>query len=156
MALDVVRNNNSELIKGVDRATTTTVSARRTAVIVAQAPANQRLVLDQITALNTATSGLILSTSVMLKQQTGEKQTGEIHDQAASATVSLDALKGASANVYATMEAIVTFKEQAVTSMGQTVPTLETELGTATTCLERQGRSRAEVKFGASDLDLGR
>ena len=132
LALDMVRKNNSELIKGVDRATTTTVSALRTAVIVAQALANQRLVLDQITALNTTTSGLILATSEMLKQQ-----TGEIHDQAASATVSLDALKGAFANVYATMDAIDTFKAQAVTSMGQTVQTLETELGKATTYLER-------------------
>ena len=132
LALDMVRKNNSELIKGVDRATTTTVSALRTAVIVAQALANQRLVLDQITALNTTTSGLILSTSVLLKQQ-----TAEIHDQAASATVSLDALKGAFANVYATMDAIDTFKAQALTSMGQTVQSLETELGKATTYLER-------------------
>ena len=37
LALDLVRKNNLELIKGVDRATTTTVSALRTAVIVAQA-----------------------------------------------------------------------------------------------------------------------
>ena len=49
LALDLVRKNNVELIKGVDRATTTTVSALRTAVIVAQALANQKLVLDQIT-----------------------------------------------------------------------------------------------------------
>ena len=132
LALDMVRKNNSELIKGVDRATTTTVSALRTAVIVAQALANQKLVLDQITALNSTTSSLILATSELLEQQ-----TGQIHDQAASATVSLDALKAAFANVYATMDAIDTFKAQAVTSMGQTVQTLETELGKATTYLER-------------------
>ena len=53
LALDVIRRNNLELIKGVDRATTTTVSALRTAVIVAQALGDQKLVLDQITALNT-------------------------------------------------------------------------------------------------------
>lgn len=132
LALDMVRKNNGELIKGVDRATTTTVSALRTAVIVAQALANQKLVLDQITALNSTTSGLILATSQMLQQQ-----TGEIHDQAASATVSLDALKAAFANVYATMDAIDTFKAQAVTSMGQTVQTLESELSKASTYLER-------------------
>lgn len=132
LALDMVRKNNIELIKGVDRATTTTISALRTAVIVAQALANQKLVLDQITALNSTTSGLILATSELLKQQ-----TGEIHDQAASATVSLDALKAAFANVYATMDAIDTFKAQAVTSMGQTVDTLESELAKATTYLER-------------------
>jgi uncharacterized protein YaaN involved in tellurite resistance len=63
LALDVVRKNNVELIKGVERATTTTVSALRTAVIVAQALANQKLVLDQITALNTTTSNLIVATA---------------------------------------------------------------------------------------------
>src|SRR5262245_1005456 len=63
MALDMVRRNNLELVKGVDRATTTTISALRTAVIVAQALADQKLVLDQITALNTTTSGLIAPTS---------------------------------------------------------------------------------------------
>src|SRR6266536_6610838 len=55
LAIDLVRKNNLELVKGVDRATTTTVSALRTAVIVAQALANQKLVLDQISALNTTT-----------------------------------------------------------------------------------------------------
>ena len=56
LAIDVVIKNNLELVKGVDRASTTTVSALRTAVIVAQALSNQKLVLDQITALNTTTT----------------------------------------------------------------------------------------------------
>ena len=51
LAIDIIIKNNVELIKGVDRASTTTVSALRTAVIVAQALGNQKLVLDQITAL---------------------------------------------------------------------------------------------------------
>ena len=61
LALELVRKNNLELIKGVDRATTTTVSALRTAVIVAQALTNQRLVLSQISALNETTGSLIES-----------------------------------------------------------------------------------------------
>src|SRR5204863_3649516 len=35
LSLDLIRKNNLELIKGVERATTTTVSALRTAVIAA-------------------------------------------------------------------------------------------------------------------------
>ena len=69
MALDLVRRNNLELIKGVDRAQTTTIAALRTAVIVSQALARQKLVLDQITALNTVTSNLIESTSEQLRIQ---------------------------------------------------------------------------------------
>src|SRR4029077_16593983 len=51
LALDLVKKSNIELIKGVDRASTTTVAALRTAVTVAQALTNQKLVLSQITAL---------------------------------------------------------------------------------------------------------
>src|SRR3954454_6871868 len=53
MALDLIRRNNLELIRGVDRAQTTTIAALRTAVIVSQALNRQKLVLDQINALNT-------------------------------------------------------------------------------------------------------
>ena len=59
LALDLVKKNNVELVKGVDRASTTTVAALRTAVTVAQALTNQRLVLEQITALNTTTANMI-------------------------------------------------------------------------------------------------
>lgn len=144
LALDMIRKNNNELVRGVERATTTTVSALRTAVVVAQALANQKLVLDQITALNTTTSNLIVSTSEMLKQQ-----TGQIHEQAASSMVSLDALKQSFANVYATMDAIDTFKIQAVDNMAQTVTTLQTELGKANEYLERAQKQQeiADTQF---------
>jgi uncharacterized protein YaaN involved in tellurite resistance len=62
LALDLVKKNNVELVKGVDRASTTTVSALRTAVTVAQALTNQKLVLEQITQLNTTTANIIDST----------------------------------------------------------------------------------------------
>ncbi|MGF1646930.1 MAG: toxic anion resistance protein [Kineosporiaceae bacterium] len=133
LALDLVRKNNLELIKGVDRASTTTVAALRTAVIVAQALANQKLVLDQITALNTTTSNLILATSQMLKQQ-----TGAIHEQAASSTVSIDALREAFDNIYETIDTIDTFKAQAVDNMAVTVEALQTEISRAGEYLERQ------------------
>jgi uncharacterized protein YaaN involved in tellurite resistance len=132
LALDLVRRNNHELIKGVDRATTTTVAALRTAVMVAQALANQRLVLDQITALNSTTGNLIESTSSMLRPQ-----TGRIHDQAASATINLNQLKTAFANIYATMEAVDTYKGAALQSMRTTVDALESEVGKAREYLER-------------------
>src|SRR5437879_3689716 len=90
LALDVIRRNNLERIKGVQRATPTTISALRTAVIVAEALADQKLVLDQITALNTTTSNLIESTSELLRQE-----SGAINEQAASATVDLTKLQAA-------------------------------------------------------------
>ena len=89
LAIDIVIKNNIELVKGVDRATTTTVSALRTAVIVAQALNNQKLVLDQITALNTTTSNMIQSTSEMLRDNSvADPAAGrERDDRAAAAAV---------------------------------------------------------------------
>jgi uncharacterized protein YaaN involved in tellurite resistance len=132
LALDLVKKNNVELIKGVDRAQTTTVAALRTAVIVAQALANQRLVLDQINALNTTTSAMIESTSVMLQQQ-----GAQIQEQAASSTVSIEHLQRAFDNVFATMDAIDTYRGQAVHNMAQTVQALEGQVARAKPYLER-------------------
>jgi uncharacterized protein YaaN involved in tellurite resistance len=132
LALDVIRRNNLELIKGVERATTTTVSALRTAVIVAQALADQKLVLDQITALNTTTSNLIESTSAMLHQQ-----SGAINEQAASATVDLARLQAAFSNIYATMDEIDTFKVQALGTMQKTVTALSAEITKSQAYLDR-------------------
>ncbi|HRC12743.1 MAG TPA: toxic anion resistance protein, partial [Dermatophilaceae bacterium] len=121
LAIDITIKNNIELMKGVDRATTTTVSALRTAVIVAQALSNQKLVLDQITALNQTTSGLIQSTSEMLRDN-----SVLIQEQAASATIGLPQLQAAFQNIYQTMDAIDTFKVQALDNMAATIGTLET------------------------------
>jgi len=123
LALDLVKKNNVELVKGVDRASTTTVSALRTAVTVAQALTNQKLVLEQITALNTTTANMIDSTGKMLKDQ-----TGEIHKQAASSTIPVETLQRAFQNIYDTMDAIDRFKVEALSSMKQTVGTLTTEV----------------------------
>lgn len=132
LALDLIRKNNQELVKGVERATTTTVSALRTAVIAALALGNQRLVLDQITALNTTTGNVIESTSRMLRQQ-----TAEIQQQAAGATVNIEQLQAAFTNLYATIDAIDTFKLQALDTMKTTIDSLSKEISKAQTHVER-------------------
>ena len=123
LALDLVKKNNVELVKGVDRASTTTVGALRTAVTVAQAMTNQRLVLQQITALNETTANIIDSTGTLLRDQ-----TGKIHEQAASSTIPLETLQRAFQNIYDTMDNIDTFKLKALDSMKQTVTTLTSEV----------------------------
>ncbi|MDR0225974.1 MAG: toxic anion resistance protein [Burkholderiaceae bacterium] len=132
LALDLVRKNNLELAKGVDRATTTTVSALRTAVIVAQALANQKLVLDQITALNATTGNLIAGTSELLREQ-----SGAIHQQAASSTIEIAKLQQAFGNIYQTMDAMADFKLKALASMQTTVDTLSQEVEKSRAYLEK-------------------
>jgi uncharacterized protein YaaN involved in tellurite resistance len=123
LALDLVKKNNVELVKGVDRASTTTVGALRTAVTVAQAMTNQRLVLQQITSLNETTAGIIDSTGKLLREN-----TAKIHEQAASSTIPMETLQRAFQNIYDTMDAVDTFKVKALASMKQTVDTLSTEV----------------------------
>lgn len=149
LAIDIIIKNNTELTKGVDRATTTTVSALRTAVIVAQALANQKLVLDQIGALNTTTSNMIASTSKMLADQ-----SATIQEQAASSTIGIEQLQEAFANIYATMDSISDFKSRALDSMSQTIGVLQTETTKATEYVERARRTNTDgVASGSLDLN---
>jgi uncharacterized protein YaaN involved in tellurite resistance len=144
LAIDLIRKNNLELIKGVDRATTTTISALRTAIIVAQALANQRLVLDQITALNTTTSNMIESTAKLLASQ-----SVAISEQAASSTIGVDKLEAAFTNIHQAMDAIDVFKVQALNSMQTTIDTLSAEIQKSQNYL---ARARKSETGGTGDL----
>ena len=147
LALDLVKKNNVELVKGVDRASTTTVAALRTAVTVAQALTNQKLVLQQITALNTTTANMIDSTGELLRIQ-----TGEIHKQAASATIPLETLKRAFQNIYDTMDSIDKFKLEALSSMKQTVTTLTDEVEKSRGYIARaEGAAQGQLTNGQAD-----
>ena len=144
LALDLVKKNNVELVKGVDRASTTTVAALRTAVTVAQAMTNQRLVLEQITNLNTTTANIIDSTGALLKDN-----TARIHEQAASATIPVETLKRAFQNIYDTMDAIDTFKLKSLDSMKTTVNALTTEVEKSRGYIARaEGAAQAKLDGG--------
>ena len=78
---------------------------------------------------------MIERTSEMLRDN-----SVQIQQQAASATIGLPQLQAAFANIYATMDAIDTFKVQALDTMAATIGTLETEV-TKSQCLPRPGRS---------------
>jgi uncharacterized protein YaaN involved in tellurite resistance len=150
LALDLVKKNNVELVKGVDRASTTTVGALRTAVTVAQAMTNQRLVLGQITALNKTTSDIIDSTSTLLREQ-----TAQIHEQAASSTIPLETLQRAFQNIYDTMDEVDAFKVRALDSMKQTVNVLTSEVEKSKGYIARaEGQAQAQSKVAASEPSL--
>ena len=147
LALDMIRKNNLELIKGVDRATTTTIAALRTAVMVSQALSSQKLVLDQINALNATTSSLIESTSVMLK-----RQTAQVHEQASGSSVDLEKLQKSFNHIYETMQAIDAFKVKALGNMQQTLHVLTQEVDRAQTYLDRTNRQT--VSEVANELQI--
>ncbi len=132
LAMDVVRRNNDELIKGVDRAATTTVSALRIAVMLASALDNQRKVVEQVNSLRDTTEDLIRGNAQMLSTQ-----SGEIQRIAADPAVGAETLRTAFAQIYQTLDAIDTFKVQATENMAATVESLTGELQTASAYLAR-------------------
>ena len=147
LSLDMVRKNNLELIKGVDRASTTTVSALRTAVIVAQALTNQKLVLDQVTALNRTTSDMIAGTARMMKQQ-----AADIGRQASSSSVEIDKLKAAFSDIYTSMDMMAEYKVKALDNMQQTVNALSDEVEKSKTYLDRIRKEKAVSGIALAEL----
>ncbi|MEU3958734.1 toxic anion resistance protein [Streptomyces buecherae] len=139
LAMDVVRRNNDELIKGVERAATTTVSALRIAVMLSAALENQRTVVEQVNALRGTTEELIRANAEMLATQ-----SGEIQRIAADPAVGAETLRAAFQQIYQTLDTIDTYKARATDAMAATVASLTDELQTASAHIER-ARSKPEL-----------
>ena len=116
VSMNIIRRNNLELMRAVDRAENVTVSALRVAVTVAGALYNQRIVLDKVNSLNEATNAMISSTSRMLKEQGAEIQV-----KATEANISIDTLKASFADTLQALEDISTYKQAALPRIKQTI-----------------------------------
>ncbi len=116
IAMEVIRKNNLELIRAVDRAQTVTVAALRVAVTVAGALYNQKIVLEKVQMLNETTNTMISATSKMLKEQ-----GTAIQREAAEASISPDTLKQAFADTLSALDDISTYKTKALPQMAQTI-----------------------------------
>lgn len=142
LSLDLIRKNNFELIKGVERATTTTVAALRTAIVVAQALANQKLVLKQVNAVNKTTEDLIVATSKMLKNQ-----TKDIQIQASSSVINLDKLQVAFNNTFETINMVNDFKIQSIDKMRKNIEVLSQQVEIAQTYLDQNREGEASKQL---------
>lgn len=67
--LGLIGTNNNDLIKGIDRASSTTIAALQTAVVAAQTLANQKLVLSRINGVQAAAGALIDRASASTSQR---------------------------------------------------------------------------------------
>ena len=116
VALDVIRRNNNELVRAVDRAKSVTVSSLRTAVTVAGALYNQKLVLEKVNLLNQSTNEMIAATSNMLKTQ-----GVEIQKQSSEAMNSTDTLKQSFADTLEALQNISEYRREALPRMQSTI-----------------------------------
>jgi len=116
MAMEVVIRNNRELMRGVDRAQTVTISALRTSVTVAGALYHQKIAMKKIEMLNETTNDIIISTSKMLKDQ-----GAGIQRRSMETNISVETMKTAFADVMEALDSISTYKEEALPKMRDTV-----------------------------------
>ncbi len=126
MSLQVIKQNNQQLILGVNRATKTTMAALRTAVIVSEALGTQKLVLDQIESVNDTTNRLIEQNANLLKTQ-----GVAIQKQATTAAISPETLEKSFQQIFQAMDAIDKFREEALPNMKKTVESLEKSVNNA-------------------------
>ncbi|HEY3831258.1 MAG TPA: toxic anion resistance protein [Acidimicrobiia bacterium] len=141
-ALRVVEINNRELVRAVRTASTTTVAALRTAVMVAQALTNQKLVSDQVKAVHDVTSSMIESTSGILRDQ-----AATVEEQATQPGVDMASLQRAWDNVFAALDQIDTYKLRALEAMKVTVNELTQQVDRSHARVERlhESEQRAEL-----------
>ncbi len=116
IAMEVIRKNNGELIRSVDRAKTVTVASLRTAVTVAGALYNQKIVLEKINLLNATTNKMISTTSRLLKEQGVATQK-----LAVEANVSPETLKQSFADAISALDDIYEYRQKALPQMRNTI-----------------------------------
>lgn len=116
MATEIVIRNNKELLRGVERAQTVTISALRISVMVAGALYNQKIALTKVQRLIETTNSIIDGTSIMLKEQ-----GTEIQRQSMETNISVETMKTAFANAIEALDSISTYKQEALPKMRDTI-----------------------------------
>lgn len=109
LALEIIIQNNKELIRNVKKAQTTTKNALETAVIVASALYDQKIVLKQINLLDSTTNHFIETTANVLKVQ-----GTAIQKQAIESGPSIESLKTAFMTTLEAYEELDTFKKESI------------------------------------------
>lgn len=132
MSMSVIRKNNTELIKGVDRSKNTTMVALRTAVIVAAAVDNEKLVLDTLDAIDDTTNKLIANNAKMLQQN-----SLRIQQRAVQSGVKPETLKKAFDSIAQVMDSMDTFQLEANKQFEATIASLDEQQRKIEPYLER-------------------
>ena len=112
IAMEVLRRNNKELIRGVERAEKVTVSSLRVAVTAAAGLYNQKIVLDKVQRLNATTNAMIENTAKMLKTN-----GTQIQKQATDPSINIESLKNAFRDTFDALDDISNYKQAALPQM---------------------------------------
>ena len=116
LTTEMIIRNNKELIRGVNRALNTTVSALQVAVTLAVALANQRIVLQKVQAINKTTENLIAGTASRLRTQ-----GAAIQKQASGSQLDINLLKQAFSDIRIALDDIDAYRQQALPQMAENI-----------------------------------
>ena len=149
LTIEIINRNNKELIRGVSRALSVTVSALQVAITLSLALANQKIVLDKIEAVNQTTDSLIARTAENLKTQ-----GVAIHKQAASTQLSMDTLKQSFADIQAALNDIAAFRRDALPQMARSILEMDEMAEAATEVIDKMDEGKQiQQEYGLEIFD---
>lgn len=131
VAMGLIRDNNKQLRKSIDNARATTVTALRTAVLVAQSVANQKNLMDNIETIVRDADISIRKASRSMSNDSYNMQTRKMDNETAIAelTVAFNRLENA-------VNQLEDLKEHADSSMMESTEELKAELEQSVTQIE--------------------
>lgn len=118
LALDLIRRNNLELIKAIDRIRTVTVAALATAVAVARALGQQRLALDRIAALDRGIA------------RAADGMAGRLSTDAAQADAELARLKASLGEAKAALAIVEDYRSRSIAGLASAASAMDTVTAT--------------------------
>jgi len=110
-SLQIIEETNRQMARAMADATSTTAAALRSAVMVAQAVAGQRMALEQIEAVDLANGRLLEDRNAPL-----DRQVAAAHEEVAAAGARVAMLQRAWDEVYAALDRVDALKEQRLRS----------------------------------------
>ena len=138
LALDVVKKTGRELMNGCTRVATTGMSALAVAQTVARATGNQIEVMDMLEGVNSTIGKLIAQTGEQLNQHV--TRTTEF---AKNPMLGVEQIKQMFDQTYRAMDAMDTFRSDAIVVMGRNNEIMQSELDRSRTYVDRVRQERA-------------
>ncbi len=138
LALDVLKKTGRELMNGCTRVATTGMSALAVAQTVARATGNQIKVMDMLQGVNSTIGDLISQTGRQLNQHV--EHTTEF---AKNPMLGVEKIKDMFDQTFQAMDAMDTFRAQAITVMGQNNQLIRDQLTRSDSYVDRTRQQQA-------------
>jgi uncharacterized protein YaaN involved in tellurite resistance len=146
LALDVLKKTGREMMNGCSRVATTGMSALAVAQTVARATGNQIQVMEMLQGVNATIGDLISQTGKQLNQHV--EATGQF---ASNPMLGIDKIKEMFDQTYQAMDAMDTFRSQAITAMGQNNAIVQEQLARSEQYVDRVRQQQARQAVAAPD-----